>query len=139
MKPVQVKICVTLDNSEVVILSIVLDDGKNIKREATNEYVDALIAQSSAKGWSGQPVSWRFITDADLPSSRDYRAAWEDGGSGPLRINSQKRQAIQAEIDTLYSDNQRLAELQQKERAQTITDAEVIESARLILRWRLRS
>lgn len=114
MKPQQVKVCVSLDTGGVVLMAIVLDDGRNVQREATQEYVDALIAQSSAHGWKGKPTSWRFIKDSDLPPSREFREAWEDK-DGKVQVNPIKEQAIRSEREldakVRAAEAERLAQL----------------------------
>ena len=98
MKPEQVKVAVALDTGGVAIMSVVLNDGKNVVHDPTPEYVNALIEQSrqAGSGWGGNPVSWRFIRDDELSLDRTYRAAWEDTGS--LAVNMPRARAIHMDL-----------------------------------------
>lgn len=45
----------------------------------------------------GKFVSYREITDAEIPKDRAFRDAWEDKG-GKLGVNPEKAQAIASKI-----------------------------------------
>ena len=107
----QVKVAVKTDDGGVVVMSIVTNDGANIRVEPTTEYINEQITKSSAHDWGGKPISWRRIDDAELPD-RHFRGAWEDNGR--LGINMARAREIHlndirrardlrlAELDTTY-------------------------------------
>lgn len=70
------------------LISIACDDGSvkivSLNFEPIPERVDTEIAKIfSNPGYTERPVSWRFISEADLPEKlgdREFRAAWRDDG-----------------------------------------------------------
>ena len=88
----QVKVAVKTDDGGVVIMSIVINDGRNVVAKPTKKYINEQVAKSSQHGWGGKPVSWRKIEDSELPD-RYFRSAWEDTGN--LGVNMDKARAIQ--------------------------------------------
>ena len=84
MKPEQTKISIALTDGNVVVLSFVTkefapDGNVNWEREANAENINAEIVKAGFRA-----ASWRIITDADIPESREFRNAWRDNGSGKI-------------------------------------------------------
>lgn len=86
---IQQKLAVKTDDGGVVIMSVVLHDG----RKKFYPDFDKLVAQSAEHGWNGKPVSWRLTDDAEITGlDRYFRGAWED--SGRLGVNLPKAREI---------------------------------------------
>jgi hypothetical protein len=86
-------------------------DDEAFAREATDEAIQAEIDKTA---FSQPVVSWRRISPADLPKSRDNRDAWRDDGTKIVvdraRIGPQASpDPIRAELDAL---KQRIADLE---------------------------
>ncbi len=83
----------------------------------TDEYVAAYsvaFVNNEVERWKATAdevyISHREVLDADVPASRYFRAAWEDGGSGSISINTNKAKEhkmnlIRAERDARLVDS----------------------------------
>lgn len=105
MKPKQVRILATYADGGVAVIAFVTvgynpDGSVQFKREATQSLVDAECARIS-EVLPSAIVSWRFIADADVPTSRDYRGAWVDTGTSighdMTRARALHREKLRAE------------------------------------------
>jgi hypothetical protein len=81
MRPEQVKVALTLADGSLAVMGFVTrgfnpDGSVQFEREPTPENIQAEIAKAGLA-----VVSWRFVDDADLPASREYRNAWHDTGT----------------------------------------------------------
>lgn len=72
----QTKISIILKDDSVVIMSFVTNDFRGIKRDATEENINAEISRA---GFDAK--SWRIIQDSDIIQDRTFRNAWKDTGN----------------------------------------------------------
>jgi len=95
----QKKLLLRCKDDSVIIMSFVLDDGYFVKRKGTVEEIEAEIAKaSSAFPQDRMPVvSWKEITDEDLPD-RTYRNAWITEGGKKISHDINKAKEIHKDM-----------------------------------------
>lgn len=72
-------VAITCADGSLAVMRYVLDDGRGVQSEGTDEQIAAVIARTALES---PCVSWRRITEAELPTARDFRNAWRDHGAG---------------------------------------------------------
>lgn len=88
----QVKVAATMADGSMSIISIVVDDGLRVRIDPTVEYIDGIVRKH------GDVISWRLITDDDIPKDRTYRNAWKDNGAGKIDHDMTKAKALHYEL-----------------------------------------
>lgn len=90
--------CLTHVDGSLSVMIYILNDGRGIDRTVTEEGIWAECR--AGKSFNDNPVvSWRQILHEDIPTNRDYRAAWKDDGQSIIH-DMQKAKII-------YQDNVR--------------------------------
>jgi hypothetical protein len=69
----------------VAIMQFVVDDGFSVVREATDENIESEVRETFKDA-----ISWRRIEKSEIPTSREFRDAWEDTGSISVNLEAAK-------------------------------------------------
>jgi hypothetical protein len=137
-------IVITFEDESVGVMQFITDDGREIKREATDEAIQAEINKGI---FPSKPVAWRRIKKTEIPKDRSFRNAWRDKGKIEVDMSAAReihkgrlramREPLLTQLDTDYmradesgdtAEKQRIANLKQQLR--DVTDDPKIEAAK---------
>jgi hypothetical protein len=139
-----IAVAITFEDESVGVMQFITDDGREIKREATDEAIQAEIEKGI---FPSKAVAWRRIKKTEIPKDRSFRNAWRDKGKIEVDMPAAReihkgrvramREPLLTQLDTDYmradesgdtAEKQRIANLKQQLR--DVTDDPKIEAAK---------